>query len=69
VGNDYPRGNNPVFRTKTYQALLEPDLAYNFWAEQKDVDPSATAITVVLDYSVEGNFGLQKVAFRKMPIK
>jgi TolB-like protein len=69
VGNDYPSGQYPVFRTGTRQALLEPDLAYNFWVEQKDVDPSATAITVVLDYSVEPTFATQKVAFRKMAIK
>jgi hypothetical protein len=69
VGNDYPSGGYPFFKARTNQALLEPDLAYNFSAEQKDVDASATAITVVLDYIVEGIFGWQKVAFRKMPIK
>jgi len=44
-------------------------LPLNFSVEQKDVDPSATEITVVMYYVAGGMFNREAVTFRKMPIK
>src|SRR5260370_5761023 len=73
---EYPSsGGNAHFRTGQRGAELEPDLPYNFWAEQKDVEPSATMVTVVMQYCMKGFCSgpiweqWEKVSFRKVPIK
>lgn len=82
VGNVYRSNWYPGFSTGEDSAELEPDLPYIFRAKQQDIDPSATAITLVITYDVYDagrrpmpgiefgrRVGREKVALRGIRIK
>jgi TolB-like protein len=82
VGNVYQSKWYPAFSTGQDSTELEPDTPYNFWAKQDEVEPSATAITLVITYDVYDpgrgpmpgfefgrRVGREKVSMRGIPIK